>query len=147
MLFRLVLLPVLPRIRRRGRWTALRAGGRLLLVGRAGLVQAVLRAWLSRGQVVPLATPDESAYLIAARVLAGGLPANFSYSTLYPAGYPLLITPVFWFTHDPVTAYRAALLINAPLSALVVPLGYVSVPQAGAGPARSLSGSRWSWRC
>jgi hypothetical protein len=48
--------------------------------------------------MVPLATPDESAYLIAARVFAGGGPANFSYSTLYPAGYPLLITPVFWFT-------------------------------------------------
>jgi hypothetical protein len=96
-----------------------------LLVAAGWLVQAGLRAWLSRGQVVPLATPDESAYLIAARVLAGGVPANFSYSTLYPAGYPLLITPVFWFTHDPVTAYRAVLLINAPLSALVVPLGYV----------------------
>ena len=53
--------------------------------------------------MVPLATPDEPAYLIAARVLAGGVPANFSYSTLYPAGYPLLITPVYWFANHPVT--------------------------------------------
>ena len=96
----------------------------LLVVGWA--VQAGLRAWLSRGQVVPLATPDEPAYLIAARVLAGGLPADFSYSTLYPAGYPLLITPVFWFTHDAVTAYRAVLMINALLSALVLPLGFAA---------------------
>ena len=75
------------------------ATGRWVLLLVAGwLVQAGLRAWLSRAQMVPLATPDESAYLIAARVISGGVTANFSYSTLYPAGYPLLITPVFWFT-------------------------------------------------
>ena len=96
------------------------------------LVQAGLRAWLSRAQMVPLAIPDESAYLIAARVLAGGAPANFSYSTLYPAGYPLLITPVYWFTHNPVTVYHAVLLgINAPISALVLPLGYVAGRRLG----------------
>ena len=82
--------------------------------------------------MVPLATPDESAYLIAARVLAGGAPANFSYSTLYPAGYPLLIAPVYWFTHDPVTVYHAVLLgINAPISALIMPLGYVACRRLG----------------
>jgi hypothetical protein len=101
-----------------------RRWGLLLVVG--WLVQAGLRAWLSRTQTVPLATPDEAAYLIAARVLAGGVPANFSYSTLYPAGYPLLITPVYWFTHNPVTVYRAALLINAPISAAVMPLAYLA---------------------
>jgi hypothetical protein len=101
-----------------------RLWGGLLIAG--WLAQAGLRAWLSRMQVVPLATPDESAYLIAARVLAGGVPANFSYSTLYPAGYPLLITPVFWFTHNPVTAYRAVLMINAAISATVMPLAYVA---------------------
>jgi hypothetical protein len=96
------------------------------------LVQAGLRAWLSRAQMVPLAIPDESAYLIAARVFAGGVAANFSYSTLYPAGYPLLITPVFWFTHNPVTAYHAVLLgINAPVSALIMPLGYVACRRLG----------------
>ena len=77
-------------------------------------------------QTVPLSTPDEEAYLIAARVLAGGVPANFSYSTLYPAGYPLLIVPVYWFTHNPVTVYRAALMINAAISAAVLPLAYLA---------------------
>ena len=101
-----------------------RRWGLLLIAG--WLVQAGLRAWLSRSQVVPLAAPDESAYLIAARVLAGGVPANFSYSTLYPAGYPLLITPVFWFTHNPVTVYHAVLVINAAISAAVMPLGYLA---------------------
>jgi hypothetical protein len=104
--------------RRARRW------GLLLIAG--WLVQAGLRAWLGRGQAVPLATPDESAYLIAARVLAGGVAANFSYSTLYPAGYPLLITPVYWFTSDPVTVYHAVLLINAAVSAVVMPLGYLA---------------------
>jgi len=104
----------------------------VLLLVAGWLVQAGLRAWLSRAQMVPLATPDESAYLIAARVMSGGVTANFSYSTLYPAGYPLLITPVFWFTHNPVTVYHAVLLeINAPLSALVMPLGYVACRRLG----------------
>ena len=104
--------------------------GLLLVAG--WLVQAGLRAWLSRSQVVPLAAPDEEAYLIAARVMAGGVPANFSYSTLYPAGYPLLLVPVFWFTHNPVTVYRAVLLgINAPIGATVMPLGYVAGRRLG----------------
>ncbi len=112
------------RSRLRLRW------GLLLVAG--WLVQAALRAWLSRTQTVPQAIPDESAYLIAARVFAGGVTANFSYSTLYPAGYPLLITPVFWFTHNPVTAYHAVLLgINAPISALIMPLGYVACRRLG----------------
>jgi hypothetical protein len=106
--------------------------GLLLVAG--WLVQAGLRAWLSRAQMVPLAIPDESAYLISARVLTGGATANFSYSTLYPVGYPLLIAPVFWFTHDPVTVYHAALLgINAPVSALIMPLGYVAGRRLGLG--------------
>jgi hypothetical protein len=109
-----------------------RAGWWGLALAVGWLVQAGLRAWLSRAQMVPLAIPDESAYLIAARVLAGGAPANFSYSTLYPAGYPLLIAPVYWFTHDPVTVYHAVLLgINAPISALIMPLGYVACRRFG----------------
>jgi hypothetical protein len=95
----------------------------LLVVGWA--VQAGLRAWFSRGQSVPLANPDESAYLIAARVLAGGPTTDFSYSTLYQAGYPLLIAPVYWFTSNAVTVYHAVLLINAAISALLMPLAYV----------------------
>ena len=107
-----------------------RRWGLLLVAG--WLVQAGLRAWLSRAQMVPLAIPDESAYLVSARVLTGGVTANFSYSTLYPAGYPLLIAPVFWFTSNPVTAYHAVLLgINAPISALVMPLGYVACRRLG----------------
>jgi hypothetical protein len=114
-----------------------------LLLAAGWLVQAGLRAWLSRAQVVPLATPDESAYLIAARVLAGGVPANFSYSTLYPAGYPLLITPVFWFTGSPVTAYHAVLAINAVVSAAILPLAYDATVVEVAWPAGQPARSSW----
>jgi len=106
---------------RRGVWVL------LLVAGFLG--QTALRLWLSRGQTLPLAVPDEPAYLIAARVMAGGVPDNFSYSTLYPSGYPLLLTPLFWFSHfahDPIAAYRAVLKINAPIGALLLPLAYVA---------------------
>jgi hypothetical protein len=109
-------------------WT----GRRLALLLAAGwLVQAGLRAWFSRDQSIPLANPDETAYLIAARVLAGGTGANFSGSTLYQGGYPLLITPVYWFTHNPVTVYHAVTIINAVVSALVMPLGYLACRRLG----------------
>ncbi len=105
------------------RWTLLLVAG--------WLCQAGLRAWFSRGQIVPLANPDESAYLIAARVLAGGPATDFSYSTLYQGGYPLLITPVFWFTSNALTVYRAVLLINAAVSATLMPLAYVAGRRLG----------------
>ena len=109
----------------------------LLLVA-GWLVQAGLRAWFSRAQVVPLDNPDETAYLIAARVLAGGPAADFSgvtqyHSTLYQGGYPLLITPVYWFTSHPATVYHAVLLINAAVSAVVMPLGYLTCRRLGLG--------------
>jgi hypothetical protein len=99
----------------------------LLVLGWLG--QTALRLWLVRGQTLPLAAPDEPAYLIAARVMAGGVPDNFSYSTLYPSGYPLLFTPLFWFSHfahNPAAAYRAVLNINAPIGALLLPLAYLA---------------------
>jgi hypothetical protein len=95
-----------------------------LLLGFGWLIQAGLRVWFSRGQATPLANPDETAYLIAARVLAGGPGVDFSGSTLYQGGYPLLITPVYWFTKNPVSVYHAVLAVNAAISALIMPLGF-----------------------
>ena len=104
-----------------------------LLVAVGWLAEFGLRLWFSRGQTVPLANPDESAYLIAARVLAGGPPTDFSDSTLYQGGYPLLITPVFWFTQNPVTVYHAVLVINAAVSAGLMPLAYLAGRRLGLG--------------
>ena len=80
---------------------------------------------------MPLANPDETAYLIAARVLAGGPAADLSGSTLYQGGYPLLITPAYWFTSNPATVYHAVLVINAAISAAVLPLGYLVCRRLG----------------
>ena len=104
-----------------------------LLLAAGWLAQAGLRAWFSRAQVMPLDNPDETAYLIAARVLGGGPAADFSGATQYQGGYPLLITPVYWFTSSPTAVYHAVLLINAAVSAAVMPLGYLVCRRLGLG--------------
>jgi hypothetical protein len=112
-----------------------RAAGRrwVILLAVGWLVQFGLRVWFSRQQFMPLANPDETAYLVAARVLAGGPGADLSGSTLYQGGYPLLITPVYWFTSNPSTVYHAVLTVNAMISALVLPLGYLACRRLGLG--------------
>ncbi|MFD0685184.1 hypothetical protein [Actinomadura fibrosa] len=89
------------------------------------LAQVAVRLWLASGQTMPVATPDEAGYLFAARVLTGGPDADMSYGTVYRGGYPLLLTPAFWLGDDPVTVYRAALVINAMVSAAMLPLAYL----------------------
>ena len=119
----------------------------ILLLVAGWLFQAALRAWFSRMQVVPLANPDESAYLIAARVLAvGGPTVDFSASTLYQGGYPLLLAPIYWFTSDPATIYHSVMMINAVISAALMPLAYIAGSGWGsaAGPPTR---PRWSPRC
>src|SRR5580765_5215616 len=69
-------VPVAARTRRGAAGAATassRAGGRrwVILLALGWLVQVGLRVWFSRHQVMPLANPDETAYLVAARVLAG----------------------------------------------------------------------------
>jgi hypothetical protein len=100
------------------------------------LAQVAFRLWLSRHQVVPLANPDESAYLVEARVLAhAGAPSDFSYGTLYQGGYSLLLVPVYWFTSNSVTVYHATMAVNAVVNALLMPLAYLAL--------RRLSLPRW----
>ncbi|HEY0719468.1 MAG TPA: hypothetical protein VGD68_17775 [Streptosporangiaceae bacterium] len=102
-----------------------RARGWALALVLGYLAQVAFRLWLSRNQLVPLANPDESAYLIEARVLAhAGAPSDFSYGTLYQGGYPLVLVPIYWFTSNSVTVYHAAMAVNAVLNALLMPLAY-----------------------
>jgi hypothetical protein len=126
---RRVTLPRIGSAAQAATWSAGRRWVVLLAVG--WLVQVGLRVWFSRHQVMPLANPDETAYLIAARVLAGGPAADLSGGTLYPGGYPLLITPVYWFTGNPATVYHAVLVVNAAISAAVLPLGYLACRRLG----------------
>jgi hypothetical protein len=116
------------------RGTARRGPGRWALLLLAGwLVEAALRAWFSRMQVVPLANPDEPAYLEAARVLAGGVSGNFSGGTMYQGGYPLLIAPIYWFTSNSVTVYHAVMVLNALVGATLMPLAYLAGRRLGLG--------------
>ncbi|WP_141578303.1 hypothetical protein [Actinomadura sp. WMMA1423] len=87
--------------------------------------QVAVRLWFASGQTLPVATPDESGYLFAARVLTGGPDADMSFGTVYRGGYPLLLTPAFWIGSGPVGVYRAALVINALVSAAMLPLAYL----------------------
>jgi hypothetical protein len=99
-----------------------RPWGRWLLLG--WLAQVAIRLWLSRDQTIPVATPDETGYLFAARVLAGGPDADISYSTVYRGGYALLLVPAYWVTEDPATVYRLAIIGNALAGAILLPLAY-----------------------
>ncbi|MFS2292688.1 MAG: phospholipid carrier-dependent glycosyltransferase [Actinomadura sp.] len=102
-----------------------------LLFGLGWLAQVAVRLWLGSGQTVPVATPDESGYLFAARVLTGGPDADMSFGTVYRGGYPLLLLPALLFGDDPVGVYRGALLINALVSAAMLPLAYLLLRRLG----------------
>ncbi|GAA2207224.1 hypothetical protein GCM10009850_026820 [Nonomuraea monospora] len=87
--------------------------------------QVALRLWLNRYHAAPVANPDETGYLLAARWLAGGAAADLSGSTFYHAGYALLLVPIFWLTSDPESAYRLAVGVGAVAGACAYPMAYV----------------------
>ncbi|MBT2213835.1 hypothetical protein [Actinomadura sp. NEAU-AAG7] len=115
---------------RRRRWVW------LFLLG--WLAQVAVRVWLASGQTMPIAIPDEAGYLFAARVMTGGADADLSYGTVYRGGYPLLLMPAYWLADDPVTVYRCALVINALVSAAMLPLAYLLLRALRVRP-------RWSY--
>src|SRR5699024_10091913 len=71
--------------------------------------------------------PDESGYLLGARVLAGGAAGDLSGRTFYPAGYSLLTAPAFWFSDDARTVYHLVLGMNALAGAALTPPAYVAL--------------------
>lgn len=83
----------------------------------------------------PMIMADELGYLGNARSLAGQahLP-DLAGARFYHFGYSLLLVPAFWLFANPLTAYKAALVINAllmsslflALCGLVESLGWVS---------------------
>ncbi|MBE1535089.1 hypothetical protein [Actinomadura algeriensis] len=95
------------------------------------LSQVSVRMWFARGRTGPAANPDETGYLVAARWLAGGPGGDLSGHTFYQGGYPLLLTPAYWFSHDPVTVYTIVMLINAVAGAALFPLGYAAARRFG----------------
>jgi hypothetical protein len=118
-----VFLPT--RERRPGRWP----------IALGWLAQVVIRLWVFWPARVPAAYPDEAGYLVAARRLAGGPGGDLSHLTFYPGGYPLLLSPVYRITADPVTAYRLVVGVGAVAGALVFPLSVAILRRLGAAPA------------
>ncbi|SEG84311.1 hypothetical protein SAMN05444920_105346 [Nonomuraea solani] len=110
--------------------------GWLLAVGWAA--QVVLRLWLYRYHAGPVANPDETGYLLAARWLAGGPGADLSGTTFYQAGYALPLVPIFWFTADPVLAYRLVVVAGSVAAASAYPVAYVLARRLGLGARAAL---------
>ncbi|MFG6193770.1 hypothetical protein [Nonomuraea sp. JJY05] len=124
--------PVRPAARHTGR-------ARLWWVLAAGWVAHVaLRLWLYRYHTGPVANPDETGYLLAARWLAGGPGADLTGSTFYQGGYPLLLAPIFWFTSDPVLAYRLVAGMGSMAAASAYPLAYLLLRRMGLGRRAAL---------
>lgn len=94
------------------------------------LLHVAWRLWLTRGLIAPAAHADEDAYLIAARALAGGPGGGTTENEAFRRlGYPLLISPVYWFTSDAFEVYRGVRVINALLNSLALPLAYLFARQ------------------
>ncbi|MFI0368166.1 hypothetical protein ACH35V_09805 [Actinomadura sp. 1N219] len=108
----------------------------LLAAGTAA--QVAVRLWFARARTAPAANPDETGYLVAARWLAGGAGGDLSGNTLYQGGYPLLLAPAYWASHDPATVYTIVMVINAVVGAALFPLGYAAVRRLGLAPSRAL---------
>ena len=112
----------LPAARVRAAWWDLRPK-RVLLAGALGLL--LLRLLVSVARSGPVIMADEAGYLMHARVLAGGMPAEMGSSPFYRGGYSLLLAPMLSLDGDPVGAYHGVLVVNALLAACLVPLLYV----------------------
>jgi hypothetical protein len=78
---------------------------------------------VTRSAVAPRTPWDEIHPLQIARMLSGDdIVAPLSGSGYYP-GWAILLTPLWWFTDDPVTVYRAAIVLGSALAAAtIIPL-------------------------
>ena len=105
-----------------------------VLVAGSGVLLAV-RLALSLARSGPVVMADEAGYLMHARVLAGGMPAEMGFSPFYRGGYSLLLAPVLSADSDPVAAYHGVLVVNTLLAASVVALLYLLLTRCfGVGP-------------
>ncbi|MFI9554993.1 hypothetical protein [Nonomuraea endophytica] len=102
------------------------------------LAHLLLRLWMFRYHAGPVANPDEIGYLLAARWLAGGPGGDYSGSTFYQAGYPLLLAPIYWLSTDPVTVYRLVSGLGAVASASAFPLAYLLLRRLALGRRAAL---------
>ncbi|MEV5747102.1 hypothetical protein AB0L00_04720 [Actinoallomurus sp. NPDC052308] len=110
-------------------WPAVVCGG--------WLAQVAVRIILAAFHGFPIVVPDEWGYLLAARLLAGGASSDLSGRTFYQAGYPLLISPAYWLSNDPLTIYRIVLVINALIGATLLAPAHVALRRLGLSRGRA----------
>ncbi|MFI7442152.1 hypothetical protein [Nonomuraea indica] len=102
------------------------------------VAQLLLRLWLFRYHTGPVANPDETGYLVAARWLAGGPGADLTGSTFYQGGYALLLAPIHWVTADPATVYRLVVAVGSMVAATAFPLAYLVLRRLAVGRGAGL---------
>lgn len=118
----------------------------VVVVGLVGIVLAV-RARSLVGYLGPALFGDEMGALFTARWLTGtGVTPSMGADSYYAPGFGLLLVPVELVTATPVGTYRAALLTNLVLVALVLPALYALVRQTSrSGRARALPIAAATW--
>jgi hypothetical protein len=88
-------------------------------------MQVAWRLWLARTVWTPVAHGDEDRYLVAARVLVGGPGGTGTDTAAFRRlGYPLVLAPIYWFTHDPWRVYHSAQALGIAINTLTFPLAY-----------------------
>lgn len=96
------------------------------LLAMASVFAAVftLHVWLSTVMEAPVIHGDEVGYFATARWLARqGVQSGLKY---FP-GYSLFLAPIFWFTEDALTAYRASLVVNGAFAGATSCVHYLIV--------------------
>ncbi|MFE5810958.1 phospholipid carrier-dependent glycosyltransferase [Streptomyces sp. NPDC056491] len=88
------------------------------------VLNVLFRLSLVTKQNYPVVSPDESMYLVMARILAGRPTTEIPGDQVIPAGYSFLISPALRITEDAVYGYHLIMGINALISCLVLPMAY-----------------------
>ena len=93
----------------------------------ASLLVVAARYLSSRQRRIYGIWPDEPAQLGIARFLGAGVRWNMHNHSTWRPGYGTLLAPTWWFTDDPTTVYRTALVLNALLGGVSYLLLYALV--------------------
>jgi hypothetical protein len=88
----------------------------------AAAVVTIARLRTSRGRDEYAIWPDEPAQLAIARWMGGGTRWNMDDHSVWRPLFGTLLSPVYWFTDDPITVFHTALVLNALLGGLAAML-------------------------
>jgi hypothetical protein len=90
--------------------------------GVAAAVVTAARLWTSRRRDEYSLWPDEPAQLAIARFVGGGTSWNMHNHSVWRPLFGVLLAPVYWFTDDPTSVFRVAMVLNAALGGIAAAL-------------------------